>query len=263
MAVQPFGNAVTFLVIGAGLLAGPGVFYVKHGNQGFAKLSENVRGLEAKIRSRVTGATTIVEKPNQAGQPVPVGPVSYFSTEVVLLVVLGNIIAVALFVVLFVIKRGSPPPNYLGVLEIIIVRCENIKNVDSGKNGDYSDAFVEATVGIEALHTSTIKDSLNPEWKGADSHCLKFHVDLKDKSKSMLFLKVLDEKEHMFGKPKPIGHAEVDILKAFGEHHGQQLNKYLPLTTDNPKDKNHKEGWSEQHGTITIQGVFKPDPVKK
>ncbi len=62
------------------------------------------------------------------------------------------------------LAQTAPP---MGVLFVKAVRAANLKNRDSGINGDVSDPFLQVQLGSATAKTAWIKDTLNPEWNAA------------------------------------------------------------------------------------------------
>ena len=59
------------------------------------------------------------------------------------------------------LAQTAPP---IGMLFVTAVRASNLKNRDSGINGDVSDPFVQIKLGTQSVKSAWVKDTLDPQW---------------------------------------------------------------------------------------------------
>lgn len=267
----------------AAMLAGGGVWIAYPSHQAFVhdKFSATMgklHSLEARLLHKFdkdqSGTLSADEMLSVSDELFGDGDQGFWTTRhIVAISVLSSVMMVIFGVIAFFLflQPSGPAPNPIGTLDLTIVKCQNLLNVDekSGVKGDKSDPYVEAYVGGTKFCTSTIKDNLNPEWKEKEAHTHTFNVNLNDKKKNTLSLYVFDAKDHMkvtdlFSKAKALGHAELNIRDMFGGNGQQckQLTKVLPLIIDHVNPKDHSQDTHEQHGYITISGVYKPKLTK-
>lgn len=57
--------------------------------------------------------------------------------------------------------QTAPP---MGMLFVTAVCASNLKNRDSGINGDVSDPFVQVQLGTQSVKSAWLKDTLDPQW---------------------------------------------------------------------------------------------------
>jgi len=170
-------------------------------------------------------------------------------------------------------KQKMMATNPKGSFIVTILRCNDLKNVDSGKvlaektksaeakpettsgyfssaskgdKKDLSDPFVSVHCAGSSSKTQAVKDNLDPTWKEANK--FEFTVDCSDKKKNTLDIEVADEKESFFGKPKSLGKASISIDEVFRSRSGEPVEKTFPLDVN-----------GEPQGTITIHGIFMPE----
>lgn len=59
------------------------------------------------------------------------------------------------------LAQTAPP---LGILFVTAVSAADLKNRDSGINGDVSDPFLQVQLGEQSVKSAWLKDTLNPAW---------------------------------------------------------------------------------------------------
>jgi len=171
-------------------------------------------------------------------------------------------------------KQKVAATNPKGAFTLTILRCNNLKNVDSGKalqektqsagpeaestssyscaspskrdKKDVSDPFVTATCAGTPFKTATVSDNLDPTWTTGNKK--EFTVDCSDKKKSTLDIEVADGKEGFFRRSKSLGKASISIDEVFRSRSGEPVEKTFPLDVN-----------GEPQGTITIHGIFMPE----
>jgi len=152
-------------------------------------------------------------------------------------------------------RKAIPEDCMKGKLKLWVLSCSSLPDVEhSKKNGDVTDAVVEATIGGKRNKTEVVKNNLNPAFNTGP---WDYTVDLHKETCKKLQLRIADSDNGLMGlgADKPIGTAEVNLVDfAASANETVELNAKIVLV----------EGVTVPQGeptpTIMVKGVYTPNP---